>query len=141
MLPANISRVDTMAFSRCERLEYVDLRAASSLKSLGKCMFFGCPKLRRVLLGEGLQKISCECFANSGVEEIELPHSVRCIEDKAFRCCKDLKRIVADGVEVIGEYAFAESGLESFCASSSLRQIKSCAFTDCKALKHVDLRN
>ena len=81
------------------------------------------------------------CFANSGVEEIELPHSVRCIEDKAFRCCKDLKRIVADGVEVIGEYAFAESGLESFCASSSLRKIKSYAFTDCKALRHVDLRN
>ena len=141
MLPASVNRVDTMAFCDCKQLEYVDFRAASSLKSLGNCMFFGCSKLRRVLLGEDLQTISCECFANSGVEEIELQRSVRCIEDKAFRCCKDLKRIVADGVEVIGELAFAESGLESFCVSRSLRQIKNYAFKDCKALRHVDLRN
>ena len=80
-------------------------------------------------------------FSKSGLEEIELPRSVVCIEDRAFWRCKDLKHVVADGVETIGERAFAGSGLGSFRAPRSLRQVGSYAFAGCKTLRHVDLRD
>lgn len=46
VLPTSIESIDGYAFDKCEHLEYVDLRAAHGLKSIGKLAFSSCGALK-----------------------------------------------------------------------------------------------
>ena len=127
-------------FLRCENLQSVDFRHVRSLKKLEAATFHECRRLRTVLLGDRLETIGCGCFSHSGLEEVVLPKSIKCIENDAFGHCKRLKRVVVTGekLESIGAQAFAYSGLESFVAPASLRVLEEGVFSHCPMLKHVD---
>ena len=56
VLPPSITSVGEGAFEE-SALEYVDLRAAHGLKTLGRFAFHQCEKLRLALLNEGLEVI------------------------------------------------------------------------------------
>ena len=130
VLPSSVKEIDLEAFKHCEHLWFVDLRAATGLKRLGYEAFAECENLRTVLLNDGLEAIGGNCFAESGLEEIAFPSSVKYIESSVFQACKSLKRVtvLGDGLEIIGQEAFAESGIESFVAPPSLRELKELAF-------------
>lgn len=52
--------------------------------SLPKNAFQGCKELKKVILPGTLKKIGTRAFANSGVEEINIPKSVQSIGAEAF---------------------------------------------------------
>lgn len=56
VLPPSITSVGEGVFEE-SALEYVDLRAAHGLKTLGRFAFHQCEKLRQALLNEGLEVI------------------------------------------------------------------------------------
>ena len=58
------------------------------MKMLGIEAFYHCSKLVKITLPEGLEKIDRSCFAQSGLEEIVLPTSVREVAVEAFSECK-----------------------------------------------------
>ena len=62
VLPASVSNIENYVFKDCASLRYVDPRAAHKLKNLGSELFSRCTTLEHVLLNEGLETISRECF-------------------------------------------------------------------------------
>ena len=43
--------------------------------------------LRKIEVPNGVEHIGNECFKNSGVEEITLPHTLREVGQNAFKYC------------------------------------------------------
>ena len=92
---------------------------------------------------EGLEKIGIGVFVGSGLENVELPASLRTVSQCAFRACKSLKRVkFNEGLEVLGteEYAddggmwcgvFEDSSLENIELPSTLKRIEYRTFRGC----------
>ena len=57
------------------------------LKTIEAWTFSYCKDLSRVEFSEGLEKIGVAAFAESGVEQVKLPSSVRGICAEAFAKC------------------------------------------------------
>ena len=139
-LPASVREIHAYAFEQC-RLAQADLSAARGLKSLTRGVFSECGELRRAVLNEGLESIGMFCFAESALEQVNVPRSVRHIEGGAFSGCMSLRQVRFEGsaLEDIGTEAFKGSGLESFTAPASLCRIYAKAFAHCRSLRRVDL--
>ena len=123
-------------------MEYADLRAAKNLKVLKNGIFSSCSSLRHVLLGEGLEVISKQCFQESGVEELVVPSKLRTIDECAFWKCGSLKSVsfgADSALEDVGVRAFMDSGLEAFVSPPSLKKICDLAFVECVELKDFQL--
>ena len=72
---------------------------------MGSGAFRECGSLRRVVFREGsaLHTIGADCFRGSGLQRIELPGSLREINDGAFADCKGLQLVVLnDGLAQLG---------------------------------------
>ena len=95
-IPAGIKSVGEFAFANCSELTTVDFSQAISLETVGLQAFGYCTKLTDVKLkGAGnLQTIGSGAFTNSGVTQIEIPASVKKIEDSAFYGCGQLQSVV-----------------------------------------------
>ena len=70
--------------------------------------------LRSVELSEGLEEIGKECFAETALESILLPMSLRCIGEGAFYKCTMLSKVASEdfrNLRKVGEWAFGETAL------------------------------
>ena len=73
---------------------------------MGSGAFRECRSLRRVVFREGsaLHTIGADCFRGSGLQRIELPGSLRAVNDGAFADCKGLQFVgLNDGLARLGE--------------------------------------
>ena len=89
---------------------------------------------------DSLEKIGLFAFAESGVEQVVLPVSLRTIAQGAFHKCENLKTVkFSEGLEVLGtdEYdddggmwygVFQESSIEHVELPSTLKRIEYSAF-------------
>ena len=110
------------------------------VKEVGARAFYKCEHLRRVLLGEELEKFSekdvgggdkCKApaFVHSVVKDIMLLSALKTVEAETFSWCENLKRIeIPSGVEYIGEKCFADSGIGEIMLPSTLKDIGEDAF-------------
>ena len=121
----NVLEMDEYVFWRCKKLSSVEL--PSQLKKLSPYTFYECDTLKSVDLPKQLETIGGKAFANSGIEEITIPGTVKSIENisnlnesGAFDECTSLKKVVI------------EEGTE---ALSIARQ----AFYGCSNLTNVEL--
>ena len=91
------------------------------------------------LNGQRVTAIGSGCFrGNTGLTEVELPHSIRIIGEEAFRGCSALKKIRLSGsVNEIGARAFAHTGLTSAVIPGSVRTIGEEAFLGCEKLYNI----
>ena len=110
-IPADsvMTRIESGAFSGCNKLKYINL--PESLNYIGAYAFtsanletinipgnvstllsqaFICPKLKNVILNEGLERIETNAFYNcSSLTDINIPESVTKIGDSAFTNVKN----------------------------------------------------
>lgn len=91
VLPSSVRIIDAGAFTSCGSLEYADLSAGRNVRTLESGTFLGCKKLRYVLLNDGLETIGCQCFSQTGLEEVVIPGSVKCVGGNAFYLSMSLK--------------------------------------------------
>ena len=160
-LPANISRIESGAFSNsaieaiiipetvtviekttfygCENLTEVIL--PSTLTRIEKYAFSGTKSLKSIVLPNSLTYIGEGAFTRSGIEKITVPKNVKTIDDNAFSGCKTLTEInLPEGLTSIGDYAFNNCAvLKEIVLPESLRSIGNNAFTNCTALKEIVL--
>ena len=120
----------------------------ASVKEVGARAFYKCEHLRRVLLGEELEKLSEKevgggkykgpASVYSKVKDIMLLSALKTVEVETFSWCENLKRIdIPSGVEYIGERCLSDSGIEEIALPSTLKEIDENAFKYCPNLKTV----
>ena len=74
--------------------------------SLPKNAFHGCKELKKVILTGTLKKIGARAFANSGVEEINIPKSVQSIGAEALSNTKIKSITLPKTLKELGVYVF-----------------------------------
>jgi len=111
-------RIEERAFNECRSLLQVEV--PSSVKYLGERAFYGCKKLRKVVLNE-----------------------VNTIDNEAFSDCRDLKEVLfKEGLQGVGKASFSWcTSLERISFPSSLEKVGEKVFKDCKNLKEVTFSN
>ena len=122
----NLKRVSFQAGSRlekigvecfeCSGLEMITLPA--SVKEVCAHAFWQCEQLKSVRLNEGLEKLGPKdsvdlnksagyTFAYSAIENVNLPSTLKRLEQSTFQRCVHLKSVeIPHGVEYIGQACF-----------------------------------
>lgn len=120
-----------------------------SVRVIHQGAFSRCWNLRQVVLNAGLEMLGAReyrddasqwsgVFEESVVERVTLPSTLRRIECRAFKACRNLKDVAfPEGLEEIGEGCFWSSGLEKLVLPDSVREIGARAFSECRQLKSV----
>ncbi len=167
-IPTDLSLTEIGAFSFAN-FEYVmkneeELAFDDSEKS--KQWFIGDTTITKVVIPEGVEKISNYAFANlTSLEEVVFPSTLQSIEYGAFYGCTALQKITFSGennlkiinqnafencdlrdtidlssICVISDYAFAgNQKLKGVVLGDSLFSIGQYAFAACKALENVEV--
>ena len=137
-IPTNVELSDN-AFSDCNNLQSVTL--AEGIKSIPDNAFVYCPALKTINIPSSVTYIGYGAFAESGIETVTIPGTVKEIADLAFyRCYKLTSVTIGDGVETIGDMAFYEcTELGSITIPGSVKVVQDQTFACCYSLKYLEL--
>lgn len=97
--------------------------------------------IKTVILPDGVEEIGFAAFDGlRALETINIPSSVKIIDDFAFRWCESLKNVyIPDGLTEIGREAFYGSGITSIDLSRTQAKIDEGVFAYCAGLKSARL--
>lgn len=130
------TRIESYAFYYAE---VVNVAGADNLVEIGEFAFEACKSLVSVAFGNKLTTLETGAFQASGIEEINLPQSLKTLSGRVFEACEKLKSIVIPAdVTTVGEYCFRGcKSLESVTMDSKVSHIQEYAFHSCSALKTI----
>ena len=97
--------------------------------------FEECKSLKKIILHEGIEKISIGAFLNcQGLEEVEMKEGIKSIRAEAFSGCENIKSIkIPDSVEEIESKAFYScENLEEIKMSEGIRYVETEVFNETK---------
>ena len=159
--PKSLRKIGDNAYYNCEVLQNVTFNQGlesigayafsySAIKGvklydgftdLGEGAFSCCYELTTCVLPEnGITVIPVDCFSESDLQKITIPHSVSVIEDGAFNGCKYMTSVrMSNRVTEIGKDAFRETALSQLTLPETLKTIGQRAFYSCKKLSTVVL--
>ena len=159
-----LQEIGSFAFSNFEYILKTEEELAFDDAETSKQWYIGDNTITKVVLPEGVEKISAYAFANlTALEEIVLPSTLEAIEYGAFFGCTALKKITFSGennlkiinqnafencdlrgtlelprICVISDYAFAgNQKLEGVVLGETLTTVGQYAFAGCKKLGTV----
>lgn len=81
----------------------------------------GCTKLNTLVLGSGVEEVPDSAFAGSAITELDVPASVKKIENWAFIDCKALKKVTIHGETVLNTVPFAGCDIKEFVIENSAK--------------------
>ena len=91
ILPENLNKIGAEAFMGCHGLVGVDMEKCSQLITLPFNVFCGCSNLIQIVyFPPYLQNIEDGAFAQTNIEQVALPASMKTIGDQAFGSCNNL---------------------------------------------------
>lgn len=134
-VPSFVSVLDDDCFAYMTDLETVSL--PDSITVIGNNAFGYCSKLREVKIGKNVERIGETAFAQSGIDQVNIPRSVKNIGCYCFANTK-LERIIFEDASAIEfEYrCFQESSI-SYIDLSGVKKIPNGMFNRCKYLDYV----
>lgn len=110
IIPVSMEVLGDSAFYASEELTAVSF-LGENVTEIVSCAFEDCYQLKDVAIPYGVTEIKYATFYDTAIEYMDIPASVKAIDDYAFAYCYDLKEIVfRNGLESIGEYAFYSCG-------------------------------
>ena len=116
---SGIQNTGESTFRYCDQLK--DVTLPKSIKVIGKECFRDCPALKNITIPNSVEEIGVRAFANTGLEELEIPDNGLTIADAAFEDCRGLQHVT------IPASVTANSGYNAGC------------FKNCKGLKTVTI--
>lgn len=110
-----------------------------NIKEIGSECFKSCGFSGELIIPDGFVNVSASCFEACRFSSIQLPNTLRAIDDKAFYANYALSKIVfPEGLTSIGKDAFLScSSLLSIELPSTLGFIGAAAFSDCFFLSKI----
>ena len=139
-LPSSVARIEREAFACTNLRSFV---APASLRVLAHGAFRGCKRLRRAELNEGLETLGtqgetgCGVFADSGLEELRLPSTLRRIESGALQYCRARTVSLPEGLWYVGSQCFAGSAIGQVLLPASLEVVREPLEDFCEAFRRV----
>jgi hypothetical protein len=121
--------------------DVVRVRVDPSVTSIPADAFYGRKKLTEVELCEGLVEIGEHAFAHCdhSITKINIPNSLRRINEGAFSYSLRCPIHLHDGIESIGEWAFAGCIFTNFRVPSLITVIPNSMVYCCKSLFSLEL--
>lgn len=111
-MPQTLLSMGEGAFSWCEKLTAVTI--PDSLKVIPKEAFNSCPRLASVTWGNAVEEIGYAAFWAMAASTLELPETLKKVDDFAFAACaNNLRRVTFRGqVDTLGEAVFRNANLD-----------------------------
>ena len=97
-LPRNIQEVGDSAFSDCRALKAVHWTAQN--KNIPQRCFANCASLS-IFDFSSVESIDDGAFAESGLQEVNLPHNIQEVGELVFRECKSLKTFLSIAFTIV----------------------------------------
>lgn len=99
--------------------------------------FENCTNLKKVVIAEGVKKISSVAFLGcTSLESVTIPSTVTEIGNSAFENTTALKSItLPETLKVIGSCAFQRSGITSMKIPDKVKEVGFACFRNCTSLK------
>lgn len=114
LIPDSVEEIEAGAFNSCGKLS--EIKLPKNLRVIGQYTFIHCRRLESIKLPENLTRIEKFAFANTGLQTVIIPDSVRYVGEGAFRTDGTLDKVFISGnVTCIGEDAFQGSNSLTFC--------------------------
>lgn len=127
VFPNCLTIIDDCAFMGCESINSIVF--PKNLLEINVGAFKSCYNLKNVQFNEGLEVISRHAFANTIIERLSFPNSLREIRDNAFSYCELFEVNLGLGLRIIGEGAFAyNEKIENINFYEGLERIEGFAF-------------
>lgn len=140
-IPEKVTTINERTFEGCTKLAEVNI--PQNVTYIDYYAFAYCDSLKSVTLPGKIEKL--DGFSYSGLTSVNIPASVKTIEQHAFEGCANLKSVnIPNSVTSIGYEAFRGcTSLESLYIPDSRKplSISSYAFTNCKELTSVVIPN
>ena len=113
VIPAYIDAIYESAFSGNTTMKTVTM---TSVKSMGKSVFWDCAALETATLGEGLTAIPTQAFVNCvNLTSVSIPATVTSIGGDAFIGCTSLPSLtLTDNVTEIGPYGMCPAAVRVY---------------------------
>lgn len=136
VIPSTVSSIDTEAFASCSGLQKVKIMSKNC--KIGDWAFSGAELLRKAgLIGSNCNyefawdtEIPDYAFADTGLEEITLPATMKKLGKRCFGGTKLQKLVIPSAVEYIGDGALGSSSLSSLLVlSENVGNFESCPKT------------
>ncbi len=135
-IPSTVTEVKDDCFYRSKQLESVNWKASANIPYY---CFYGCDKLKKVSLADGLSVIDSSAFSECyDLSEINLPYSLKEIGASAFYNTTSLKEIVfPESLASITDGAFRSSGLKKAILPEKLQELGAQVFYECDSIQEV----
>ena len=142
-----LEKIGTHAFKDCTKLKNITL--SSSIKEAGSSIFDGCTSLKTAGPTGGdynikfgfTETIPDYLFADSEIEEITVPDTIKNLGASAFSWCTALKKVkLSSAITEIPDNTFYTCrSLESITIPSAVKKIGDYAFYECNNLKKITI--
>lgn len=139
-MPETVEQIADGAFADCSKLEEINMN--SNVKVIGAKSFYGCNKLKSILIPDGVKSIADYVFYDcKSLTEVTIPDSVTSIGMDAFENCEAITALyIPESVESIGEYAFYNCNkLKEIRLPSKLTALQNSVFGNCKSLESIEI--
>lgn len=138
-IDASVSILPAEMFVDCGSLQSVVL--PNNLVTIGESSFENCKLLQSMEWGSALTTIMKNAFKKCGFVNVELPSSVKVVQENAFRDCKSLISIaLPSGIMTLEKEIFRGCDkLVDVVLPAKLETIGENLFRDCKLLSHIEL--
>lgn len=136
---APVESIGKGAFNGCKNLTGVII--PEGVTYIGECAFGNCVGLASVKLPDSLTDIGFSAFDGCGLRELEIPGSVKHMDNYAFAHCYGLESVViCKPVDKIGAFAFNDCrSLSSVTIPPTVKSIGQDAFYCCTSLESVEI--
>ena len=143
-IPDSVKAIGEYVFSNCTALSSIEVGQSNKVYESGgsnaiiesktKTLLYGC---KNTVIPSGVTVIGREAFFNSGLTEIEIPGTVRKIENNAFGSCHNLTDVyIPEGVDTLEVSAFSNCDkLATVELPNSLSVIEDWVFGGCNNLR------
>jgi len=148
-IPPSVKKINVYTPFKCPKLNIQDIKAWCNTELYKSCedffkymwtLYLDSEPVTHLEIPEGIKTIKKGTFCACNLESVVIPEGVECIEESAFRYCKNLKRAcLPSTIRTIQDYAFASDfNMNQFIfLRDSGVFISNSAFKYCEAMQEI----